>query len=154
MGDWLGTGRHHGGWRPFKDARAFVRHLGFKSQAEWLGYCKSGRKPIDIPSNPQKTYATAGWAGLVDWLGNGRHNGSGWRPFNNARRFVRGLSLKSEAEWRHYCKSGKRPTDIPNKPDSVYAGAGWENWGNSPAKPPATPERIEAVLRLRDQCNG
>src|SRR5271169_2161223 len=25
---------------------------------------------------------------------------------------------------------------------------------NSPAKPPALPERIEAVIRLRDQCNG
>ena len=41
--------------------------------------------------------------------------------------FVRGLGLKSSTEWREYCKSGKKPADIPTNANSVYAeaGLGW-----------------------------
>ena len=57
-------------YRPFEDARAFVRDLGLKSQAEWRDYCKSGKRPADIPTNPNQVYANDGWSGLDDWLGN------------------------------------------------------------------------------------
>jgi hypothetical protein len=40
-----------------------------KSQAEWRKYCKSGKRPEDIPANPARTYAGSGWIGYGDWLG-------------------------------------------------------------------------------------
>jgi hypothetical protein len=40
-----------------------------KFATDWVAYCKSGKKPNDIPSNPQKTYDKSGWAGMSDWLG-------------------------------------------------------------------------------------
>ena len=48
-----------------------MRRLGLKSRDEWRAYCKSGKKPADIPAIPNQTYADAGWAGLGDWLGTG-----------------------------------------------------------------------------------
>ena len=69
MGDWLGTDNRRGGWRPFKEARAFARNLGLKSRAEWHEYCKSGKKPSDIPNAPDQQYRETGWAGFGDWLG-------------------------------------------------------------------------------------
>ena len=73
MGDRLGTGRRRGqGWRNFKDARAYVRGLDLKSVAGWSDYCKSGKKPADIPSGPAQVYAGKGWAGYGDWLGTDR----------------------------------------------------------------------------------
>src|SRR5262249_4065187 len=69
MLDWLGIGTCRGrNFRAFKEARAFVRALGLKSKAEWFQYCSSGKKPTDIPSNPQQTYAED-WLGIRDWLG-------------------------------------------------------------------------------------
>jgi hypothetical protein len=52
------------------DARQFVHTLGLKSQAEWASYRKSGHKPSDIPSNPNRTYKNEckSWD---DWLGTG-----------------------------------------------------------------------------------
>ena len=47
-----------------------------------------------------------------------------WRPFEEARAFARGLGLKSRAEWDDYCKSGRSPSDIPRKPNEVYAAGG------------------------------
>lgn len=132
-GDWLGTGRRRGaGWRPFIGARDFVRRLGLKSSAEWLEYCSSGKKPADIPSNPYKTYAEAGWTGMGDWLGTERIAPAfyQYRSFKKAREFARSLNLKSDAEWRSYCKSGKRPADIPSNPNRTYAEAGWAGMGD------------------------
>jgi superfamily II DNA or RNA helicase len=132
MGDWLGTGklapRQH---RSFKKARAFARGLGLNSLSEWQDYSKSGLKPDDIPTDPRVVYAKSGWAGLNDWLGTGRRRrGTGWRPFKDARAFVRGLGLKSLAGWRNYCKSGTKPADIPAKPQRVYANDGWIGLGD------------------------
>jgi len=73
----LGTGRHYGsGWRPFKKARSFVRGLGLKSETEWRVFGKSGKRPHDIPANPNKAYAEAGWVGYADWLGYARNTQS------------------------------------------------------------------------------
>jgi superfamily II DNA or RNA helicase len=73
VGDWLGTGNVASRlrrFRPFENARAFARGLGLKSQREWNEFCK-GTLPLDIPTNPQLTYAGKGWAGMADWLGTG-----------------------------------------------------------------------------------
>ena len=95
-------------------------------------YCKSGKKPADIPANPDKTYAEAGWAGMGDWLGTGRlaTHLRQYRSFKKARAFVRRLGLKSQTEWSEYSKSGKKPADIPADPYQVYAEDGWSGWGD------------------------
>jgi hypothetical protein len=128
VGDWLGTGTlapRLRQYRSFKKARAFVHGLNLKSRAEWTAYCQSGKKPDDIPTAPAQKYAEAGWAGVGDWLSSGRRRGKGWRNFKEARAFVHGLGLKSETNWREYCRSGKKPADIPAKPDDGYANDGW-----------------------------
>jgi len=58
-GDWTGTGNiasQDKVYRSYKEAREFARSLGLKNQKEWKEYCKSGNKPIDIPTNPWNTY--------------------------------------------------------------------------------------------------
>jgi hypothetical protein len=131
-GDWLGTGTvatFLRQYQSFKTARAFVRRLSLKSETEWREYCKSGKKPADIPANPNVVYAKTGWSGMGDWLGTRNRRGD-WRPFKDARIFARRLNLKSETEWREYCKSGKKPADIPVDPRSLYAESGWSGWGD------------------------
>jgi superfamily II DNA or RNA helicase len=129
-GDWLGSGlvaTYLRQYRTFNSARAFVRRLRLKSQVEWKSYCKSGEKPIDIPSNPNLVYRNDGWAGIGDWLGTGAvaDRLRQYRTFKKARAFVHGLGLKSGAEWRAYCKSGRKPADVPARPDNGYANDGW-----------------------------
>jgi len=134
-GDWLGTGRiahRYHQFLPFKEARAFVRSLNLKSQKEWNAYRKSGKRPNDIPSNPNSVYAETGWAGLGDWLGTGTvaPHLREYQSFTKARAFARSLNLKSEGEWREYCRSGKRPSDVPSNPDKKYANDGWAGWSD------------------------
>ena len=145
MGDWLGTGTIAPSlrkYRPFNDARAYVHKLKLKNISEWISYCKGelpekGSVPEDIPAKPSGTYADKGWKGVGDWLGTGNVAPSlrKYRSFNDARAFVHKLKLSGNAEWRSFCKGemptkGRRPNDIPAKPESTYADNGWTNWGD------------------------
>jgi superfamily II DNA or RNA helicase len=135
MGDWLGTHRvatHRRRYLPFKKARSYVHGLMLKSQAEWGTYRKSGDKPDNIPANPWKVYAGKGWVSLGDWLGTAvlATHLRRYRPFKKAHAYVRELGLKSVAKWWVYCKSDKKPDDIPANPQNVYAKMGWTSWGD------------------------
>ena len=73
MSDWLGHGKttHHNiKYREFDKARTFARSLKLSSVKEWKEeYCKSGKKPIDIPTNAYQKYQNKGWKGWADFLG-------------------------------------------------------------------------------------
>ncbi len=106
-------------WRPFEEARAFVQALKFKNQEEWQVYCQSGDKPDDIPASPRRAYSQE-FRGLGDWLGTGNIRNREWRPFEEARAYVRGLGLKNRDAWRHYSRSNDKPDDVPSNPHRVY----------------------------------
>ena len=125
--DFLGYGPA-GEWRGFEEARDYVRSLGLKSQKEWQEWSKSGNRPPDIPSHPERDYKGEGWKGYVDFLGYGP--AGEWRGFEEARDYVRSLGLKSVKEWQEWSnsKSGGRPRDIPSRPDRTYKGEGWNGY--------------------------
>lgn len=129
-GDWLGTDWRK--YRPFQEAREFVRRLQLKSIADWTVYCKTGGKPADIPTCPHVVYRQAGWIGLGDWLGTGAapRIKKAFRPFHEARKYVHSLQLRSHADWRAYCKSGAKPVDIPYNPGTAYGEDGWKDLGD------------------------
>ena len=129
-------------WRPFEEARRFVRNLGLKNQNEWYLYSKGnlpakGCLPPDIPVAPNTVYAQSGWKGIGDWLGTGSiaTHLREYRPFREARAFIHGLNLKNQREWNDYCAgkmthAGRLPADIPRNPYKTYADVGWQSWGD------------------------
>ena len=118
-------------FRDFKSARKFVRSLELKNSDEWYEYCKSGKKPVDIPSSPKYNYKND-FKGLGDWLGTNTiaPKDKVFRPYKEAREFVHKLNLKTQKEWQEYAKSTKRPGDIPGTPEASYKNLGWEGYGN------------------------
>jgi len=97
-GSWLGRIRRlaqhwHGRYtlasihKSFKEARAYVHGLGLKFETQWRAYCKSGKKPADIPAVPRHVYLNDGWAGWGDWLGNGNVAPGQHRSFKAASEF-------------------------------------------------------------------
>ena len=134
-GDWLGTGYiacRNRKYLPFKEARDFVRGLNLRNSAEWRKYSKSSKKPVDIPTNPNVVYKNKGWIDMGDWLGTGyvACKNRNYRPFEKAWTFVRKLKLRNQPEWYKYSKSSKKPVDIPANPNVVYKNKGWINIGD------------------------
>ena len=165
--DWLGTGviaTDKRKYLPFGKARIFARKLGLRSRSEWLNYCRSkelskGAKPKNIPTNPWQVYKDNGWNGLGDWLGTGiiATTRRKYRSHRQARSFVRRLGLRTEAEWKRYCKGEfpdkkPKPGDIPANPYQVYLGIGWNgirDWLGTEKKGPFRGAKQKKALRKR-----
>ena len=134
MGDWLGTGSiasSNKKFRNFIEAKAYVQSLNLKSTNDWYDFIKSEKKPVDIPSSPSSSYKKE-WKGIGDWLGTNKiaNHKRKFRSFNDARDFVHSLKLKSTSEWQQFCKSGKKPDDIPFNPLRTYKNSGWIRMGD------------------------
>jgi hypothetical protein len=144
-GDFLGTGnlaRHLIKYRPFHEARAFARSLGLANVAAWRAVCskRMGNRrvlPADIPTMPNRVYAGKGWTSHGDWLGTNHVHSSKirYRNYAEAQAFVRKLRIRTEPEWRAYCRGEiphlvRRPADIPSNPSRHYHGRGWKTWGH------------------------
>ncbi len=145
IGDWLGTGNTHTRdrqYRSFTDACKFARSLGFRNQGEWFAFCKDGIRgkpplPRDIPANPNSVFRHKGWSGWGEWLGTGfvALSKRRYRSFEDARRFARGLRLRSGDDWLAFCKgeiAGKPslPSDIPFNVVRYYKHRGWKGMGD------------------------
>ena len=119
-------------YKSFEEARKFVHSLGLKSSKEWRIFSRSTKKPEDIPTNPDKIYKNKGWKGYGDWLGTGEIAtfNKKFRNFEDARNFVHSLNLKGIRAWALFCKSGKKPEDIPHNASRHYKNNGWISWGD------------------------
>ena len=53
-----------------------------------------------------------------------------WRNFDEARKYARSLGLKSLDQWKEFCDSSKKPSDIPKFPDQPYKDKGWNGIGD------------------------
>jgi len=77
--------------------------------------------------------------------------------------------LLARAVWEAYCKSGRKPNHVPERPDILYAEAwtGWRDWLTwagiedqpSGAPPPQVPDErrapaVEAVVPLAESLDG
>jgi superfamily II DNA or RNA helicase len=111
-------------WRPFEEAKEFVRELNLKSSEEWRLYCKNELKekklkPNDIPSTPNIIYKLNGWNGIKDWLGTSTD--IKFLSFEEAREYVQKLNIgKNKVDWDNYWKINSIPSFIPIQPNMRY----------------------------------
>lgn len=123
---WLGENKMSNFNRNFlnyDEAKNIVHKLNIKSGDDWLKFTKEKEFPKDLPTGPDAYYKNKGWISWGDFLGTGEIavRFREYLPFEEAKDFIRKLGLKSETEWREYCKSGKKPNNIPTNPQRYYS---------------------------------
>jgi len=134
MGDWLGTGRianQNKKFLTYTQAKKRIKQFNIKGANEWEEFCKSGKKPSNIPASPNKTYKNNSWKSWGDWLGTRSISPSKkkFRLFNESRKYVRKMKIASQTEWTKWCSSGKKPSDVPSSPPTTYKKE-WKSWGD------------------------
>ena len=132
-GDWLGTGNIQNSQRKFwsfKKARSFARELGLKTLVDWKEYCKSGKIPKNIPTNPNRTYEKE-WKSWGDWLGNDKvtnqEKAKNRLPLREAGPIFKELEkkygIKNRAGWTRFARTHKELLEklhLPTEPWAVY----------------------------------
>jgi superfamily II DNA or RNA helicase len=128
-GDWLGTNSVRPAdkvfW-PFQRAHAYVLALGFTRVRQYTAWKQAGNKPDEIPSIPERIYED-NWIDWPHWLTG--TPAPKFYPFEIAREKVRALNLKTEKEFRLWCKQEGRDKAIPANPAAFY-GEEFEGLGD------------------------
>ena len=126
--DWLGQPSREKRWRSFQEAREFARSLGFTNAPTYRKWAMTLERPPDVPAAPHCVYRNKGWTDWYDWLGHPRNQARQYLSFDEARAFMRQLSLVGSSGWAEWCRDGFRPNNIPSNPASFYRDQGWQNW--------------------------
>jgi len=115
----------------YEKAKAFLKKLGIKDKEDFFRLKKLGKIPKEIPASARRVYINKGWEGWGDFLSTGRiaNQDKIYKTFEEARKFVRSLGLKTQDAWHEYAKSESLPTDIPNTPRVVYKKE-WKSMGD------------------------
>jgi hypothetical protein len=117
--DFLGNERPNR-YPTYAEAQAAAQALGIKKQPD---YPKRYREDPRLPSNPDQTYADAGWIDWFDFLSNKRPDF--YLTYAEAQVAAQALSIKSCSEYKRCFHEAPR---LPANPNKVYADAGWIDW--------------------------
>ena len=129
--DFLGTSNFKNvDWLSYEEAKIYVRSLNIKNMREWNEYCKSVKKPHNIPANLKQSYSDSGWISWPDFLGTERIRNIDWLSYEEAKMFVISLGFKNEGEYKYWSKTNKRQKNIPATPERIYKDKGWASWGD------------------------
>ena len=85
-----------------------------------------------------QAYTHCGWQGYAHWLGttsassvrDTNKNSTPPLPFHEAVAVVHALGLQNREEWRAWCQSEARASNMPLWPNSAYKKSGWRGWGH------------------------
>jgi hypothetical protein len=113
-------------WRPFDEARAFIRGLKLANRDEYMQYVISN-KIYDLPLAAEKVYGLK-WTNWPDFIGNRKVTQSNKISFNEARSIIRLKKFKTIEDFKRWVKTTENIYNIPIAPDKAYLGKGWIAW--------------------------
>ena len=110
----------------YDEARLYIQEQGIKSQRKFEEWSRSGERPWNFPSDPQRVYKGE-WESWGAFFGTGNKKGKkDFMSYKEAKSLVQELGLKSSLEFREWSRS--RPGNFPSDPSMAYKGE-WESWG-------------------------
>ncbi|MDA9752333.1 DEAD/DEAH box helicase family protein [Candidatus Pelagibacter sp.] len=116
-------------YRSYEEAKKIAIKNDIKNQREWHDFCLSTKKPRDIPYKPESIYKNKGWINWGEFFGT-KYIANQLRKyfeFDEAKKYIKELNIKSNLDWKKYCKSKKYNPKLPKAPDIVYKSE-WCGW--------------------------
>ena len=132
-GDFLGTGtiaHNNKEWMSYQEAKTFIQNLIITSKEQFQKWSKSGQKPENFPSHPDRTYKDQ-WTSWGDFLSTGTiaHKNKEWMSYQEAKTFIQTQGIQTSREFRKWIQSDQRPENFPSTPYKVYRSQ-WTGWGD------------------------
>jgi hypothetical protein len=116
----------------YEEAKNIVNPFNIISAKNWREFTKTEDfKTIKISVNPDRTYKDKGWISWGDFLSTGNVHTKDFVSFEEAKKIVGPLNLKSQREWFDFTKTNDfKKLNLPVSPESVYKNDGWISSGD------------------------
>ena len=118
----------------FREAIEFVRSCRLQDKREYRELVLNGLDKLPyynifLPEKPELEYKESGWIDWRNFLGNDII----YKGYEETRRFVHSLKLRSPAQWKSYCagqisKLAPKPETVFAYPEIGYKDSGWVSW--------------------------
>lgn len=112
----------------YDDSKKWINNtFGNISRSEFKKLIKENKLPSFIPKKPDKTYNE--FTTYKEYLGIRKYKTlENYLPFNDAKKIVHKLNIKTNKEWRIFRKTDDfKFLNIPSTPDLIYKDD-WINW--------------------------
>ena len=123
-----------GNWRSFINAKLFIKKLKLKNNRDYYNLYENKKLPGDFPRHPNRVYFNVGWNGWGDFLGTGYEHIKIYLNYEDAKKIINKLNLKSQNEYRVFTKKDKNffsKNRIPTYPvNYYYKRNSWKSWGD------------------------
>lgn len=114
----------------YSEASKIIQSEGISSKREYDRWWKFNM-PSRMPKRPDCAYRNYNfkWSEFL-----GTNNPFPiirikYKSYDESKKYAHSLGLKTRSEWLIHCKSGKKPNDIPVRPDMFYQKTGkWISW--------------------------
>lgn len=111
-------------WRPFKEAREYIRSLEFTSPRDYEAWAKTPDKPYDIPTTPRREYKEHGWDGWSDFLGTKL-------DYEGSKAAIKDLKIKTSTQYAKFAREHKLPRGVRQQPHKSFKKTGeWISWAD------------------------
>lgn len=125
FGDFLGTGRIADQekknliFKDFETCRNHVRKLKLKNAERWYEYSSSKKKPVWIPTHPERVFKKD-WISFSDWIGMPNKHDK-W-SYKKSRQWIlkSGFKINKIGDFNTLRKKGLIPKQIPASPPIYY----------------------------------
>lgn len=114
----------------FAEAVEVVRRENLKSMGQYSKWWQL-HTPSKLPKRPDRAYEKdwKGWGYFLGVYNDYPFVKKTFRSYEDSKKFAHSLNFKKIEEWFDYCRSGKKPEDIPARPDVVYQRKKeWHTW--------------------------
>jgi predicted helicase len=112
------------------EAKEYLKNQNINTFKKWKEFKISDKFPRQMPTHPERLYLKKGWKGMTDFLG--RKNKASsiiYKSFYESKNFARKLNLNTVNDWWLFCKSGKKPEDVPRNVQTHYKKE-WKGWAD------------------------
>ena len=116
----------------FKEAKKYLKKLNLKSNLEFKSLYEKNKISQKLPKTLEQKYKRdKNWKGLADFLSLDRRSGKfvNYTSFNEAKKIVFKLKLKSLNDWKNLSIKIKRSNNLPSIPERNYKKH-WKGWGD------------------------
>ena len=112
----------------FSDARKYAHSLNLKSNIEWKKIAKENKLPSGHPKAPNLFYKSE-WTNWNDFLG--KRDFRSYISYDEAKKIIHPLEIKSMKHWFEYAKSNNLPITIPIMAEHQYRRRKeWKGWAD------------------------
>ena len=114
----------------FEDAVKKVRQENLRSVGDYAAWYEFHR-PAKLPKRPDRAYEKEwkGWGYFLGTYNDFPIKPMRFRKYEDAKAYARKLGFTSVEQWFEMCREGKKPDDIPSRPDVYYQKSGeWYTW--------------------------